>query len=176
MKEKPSLGLLFNSVSTASATWKDARDSTKLGRVKDAFSRLCQAYQSHSNLVAVLPTNDNYISLLTGSLSAIAQVSCANLLNSSLLKIINRLLQATVNHQEIATGVATTLEELSQDLSYWNDLLEECSDDEAMGRYMMELYVIIFEFLTAIFVKWSKSSWRRYLPLPPEYIYKPAIC
>ena len=73
-KEKPSLGLLWSSVSTAQSTWKDARDNTKLGRVKEVFTHLCETYSAHSSLVSILP-NDNYISLLTGSLSAIAQAS-----------------------------------------------------------------------------------------------------
>ena len=85
------MGLLLKSVSTASDTWNDARDSTKLGRAKKAFSRLCQAYQSHNNLVSVLPTNDNYVSLLTGSLSAIAQVGHTIMLNSSLFEIVKPL-------------------------------------------------------------------------------------
>ncbi|KAJ5521035.1 hypothetical protein N7463_001488 [Penicillium fimorum] len=33
----------------------------------------------------------------------------------------------------------------------------------ALHRYIQELYVVIFEFFTEIFTKWSKSSWKRFL-------------
>src|SRR5882762_7670537 len=69
--------------------------------------------------------------------------------------------QASMNHQEIANGVANSLDGLSEDIAYWNNLMQEHGNTKIMRRYVRELYVVVFEFLTEIFTKWSKSSWKR---------------
>ena len=69
--------------------------------------------------------------------------------------------QASMNHQEIANGVANSLNGLSEDIAYWNSLIHERGNTKIMRRYVRELYVVVFEFLTEIFTKWSKSSWKR---------------
>ncbi|GAP93425.1 hypothetical protein SAMD00023353_10300130 [Rosellinia necatrix] len=141
--EVPSLKLLHKSVSQAANTWKEERENTKIGRAKRIFTRLCENFDSHSNLISILPNNNTYVTLLTGSLTAIAQ--------------------ASINHQELADGVSSTLDELSQDIAYWNELIREYSDTTMVQRYIRDLYVVVFEFLTEIFSQWSKSSWRRFL-------------
>ncbi|CAJ2509403.1 Uu.00g144290.m01.CDS01 [Anthostomella pinea] len=142
-KGTPSLKFLHESVAKASQTWTEKRGGTRIGRVKGVFTRLCDNFTSHSNLVSVLPVDDKYVTLLTGSLSAIAQ--------------------ASINHQELADGVAESLDELSQDMVYWNRLISEYSDTAILQRYIMELYVVVFEFLTEIFTQWSRSSWKRFI-------------
>jgi hypothetical protein len=74
-EQPPSLKLLFETVQNASATWQDKRVTTKRGRLKRIFTRLCSSCEDHSQLMSVIPSDDKYICLLTGSLSAIAQVS-----------------------------------------------------------------------------------------------------
>jgi hypothetical protein len=130
-------------VSKASASWQWGRDDSKLGKLKSKFQGLCKTFTSHSTLLSVFPKDDKYVTLLTGSLSAIAQ--------------------ATINHQKIAEGVADTLEDLSHDIDIWNRQMKEHGDIPALRRYIQELYVVIFEFFTEIFNKWSKSSWKRFL-------------
>jgi hypothetical protein len=71
-------------------------------------------------------------------------------------------IKASINHTKIASGVADSLEELSQDMSFWNRLIGESGKDATMQRFIIELYTIVIEFLTQIFVKWSSSSWKRY--------------
>ena len=72
--EPPSIKLLFETVQNASATWQDKRQGTKRGRLKRIFTRLCSSFEDHSQLMAIIPADDNYVCLLTGSLSAIARV------------------------------------------------------------------------------------------------------
>ncbi|KAK8850867.1 hypothetical protein PGQ11_013346 [Apiospora arundinis] len=91
----------------------------------------------------MIPTNDKYVTLLTGSLSAIAS--------------------ACTNHEKLASGVSDSLEELSDDMAYWNDLIGLFPDQGMMQRYIMELYTVVFEFLTEIFTGWSKSPWTRFV-------------
>lgn len=74
LQEVPSLRLLYQHVNEASSTWKEHREGTKSGRLKTVFTKLCDTVHSHSKLVSMVPTNDKYVTLLTGSLSAIASV------------------------------------------------------------------------------------------------------
>ncbi|KGO51324.1 hypothetical protein PEX2_008910 [Penicillium expansum] len=141
--DRPDINFLVATVSKASATWQSGRDESKLGRLKSKFQGLCNTCLSHSTLLSVIPKDDKYVTLLTGSLSAIAQ--------------------ATINHQKIAEGVADTLEDLSHDIDIWNRQMIEHVDIPSLRRYIQELYVVIFEFFTEIFTKWSKSSWKRFL-------------
>lgn len=70
--------------------------------------------------------------------------------------------KASINHTKLASGVADSLEELSQDMTYWNDLIGEYGSEPMMQRFIIELYVIVVEFLTEVFRQWSKSPWKRY--------------
>ncbi|KAJ5452461.1 hypothetical protein N7445_000644 [Penicillium cf. griseofulvum] len=141
--DRPDINFLVATVTKASATWQSGRDESKLGRLKSKFQGLCKTCSSHSALLSVIPKDDKYVTLLTGSLSAIAQ--------------------ATINHQNIAEGVADTLEDLSYDIDIWNRQMKEHGNIPALRRYIQELYVVVFEFFTEIFTKWSKSSWKRFL-------------
>ncbi|KAH9904446.1 hypothetical protein F4778DRAFT_62818 [Xylariomycetidae sp. FL2044] len=141
--KKPSIKFLYESIAKASVTWNNDRGGTTSGHLKSVFTKLCNTVDSHSNLVSMLPTNDKYVTLLTGSLSAVAQ--------------------ASMNHRELADGVSATLEDLGEDMAYWNSLMEPHSDRRPMQRYIIELYTVVFEFLTEIFSQWSKSSWKRFL-------------
>ncbi|ETI28431.1 hypothetical protein G647_00880 [Cladophialophora carrionii CBS 160.54] len=141
--QPPSIRLLFETVQNASATWQDKRAGTRRGRLKRIFARLCSSCEDHSQLMAVVPNDDKYICLLTGSLSAIAQ--------------------ATINHERLAEGVADGIKQLSDDLVFWNKQLSVHGDNHAMQGYIKDLYVVIFEFLTDVFVEWSSSGWQRFV-------------
>lgn len=76
-QQKPSLRLLHDTIDKAAKTWQEKRDGTKVGKVKKAFTRLSEHFEAHSNLVSMFPTDEKYMSLLTGSLTAMASVgSC----------------------------------------------------------------------------------------------------
>jgi hypothetical protein len=71
----PSLRFLFQTVDTASKIWQEDRESKKTGRVKQIFTNLCKNFNDHKALLSVIPSDDKYVCLLSGSLAAIAQVS-----------------------------------------------------------------------------------------------------
>ncbi|KAJ6178724.1 hypothetical protein N7519_009185 [Penicillium mononematosum] len=141
--ERPDINFLMATVKKASATWQSDREESTLGKVKSKFRGLCETCHDHSSLLAMIPKDEKYVTLLTGSLSAIVQ--------------------ATINHQNIAEGVADTLDDLGHDIDFWNRQMREHGNIPALRRYIQELYVIVFEFFTEIFNKWSKSSWKRFL-------------
>ncbi|KAG5810549.1 hypothetical protein H9Q74_004946 [Fusarium xylarioides] len=142
-RDRPEINYLVAVVSKASATWQTDRDESKLGKLKSKFHSLCETCHDHSSLLAIIPKDDKYVTLLTGSLSAIAQ--------------------ATINHQNIAEGVADTLDDLCHDIDFWNRQMMEHGDIPSLRQYIQELYVIVFEFFTEVFNKWSKSGWKRFL-------------
>ncbi|EEA28122.1 hypothetical protein PMAA_029400 [Talaromyces marneffei ATCC 18224] len=143
LSQRPDIKCLIDTVSKAASTWQEDRERSKSGRLKEKFSKLCENCQNHSKLLSVIPSQDKYISLLTGSLSAIAQ--------------------ASINHKNIAEGVVKGLDELSKDIEFWNRQMEEHGDIKMLRQYIQELYVVVFEAFTDIFTSWSKSSWKRFL-------------
>ncbi|ENH67225.1 hypothetical protein FOC1_g10007000 [Fusarium oxysporum f. sp. cubense race 1] len=142
-RDRPDINYLVATVTKASATWQSDREESKLGKLKSKFHSLCETCHDHSSLLAIVPKDDKYVTLLTGSLSAIAQ--------------------ATINHQNIAEGVADTLDDLSHDIDFWNRQMMEHGNIPSLRQYIQELYVIVFEFFTEVFNKWSKSGWKRFL-------------
>lgn len=140
---RPDIKYLIDTVSKAAATWQEDREQSKSGKLKGKFAKLCENFKNHSKLLSVIPSQDKYVTLLTGSLSAIAQ--------------------ASINHKHIAEGVVKGLDELSADIEYWNRLIEQNGEIKMLRRYIQELYVVIFEIFTDIFTSWSKSSWKRFL-------------
>lgn len=141
--QRPDIKYLIDTVSKAASTWQEDREQSKSGKLQAKFVKLCENCKNHSKLLSVIPSHDKYISLLTGSLSAIAQ--------------------ASINHKHIAEGVVKGLDELSKDIEFWNRLMEEHGSIKMLRQYIQELYVVVFEIFTDIFTSWSKSSWKRFL-------------
>ncbi|KAF5533006.1 hypothetical protein FMEXI_12089 [Fusarium mexicanum] len=141
--KRPDVNYLFEKVTKASATWQLDRNESKLGKLKSKFHSICQTCRDHSSLLGIIPKDEKYVTLLTGSLSAIAQ--------------------ATINHQKIAEGVADTLEDLRYDIDFWNRQMMEHGNISSLRQYIQEIYVIVFEFFTEVFNKWSKSGWKRFV-------------
>ncbi|KAL8792171.1 MAG: hypothetical protein Q9195_005267 [Heterodermia aff. obscurata] len=139
----PRIRTVVEAVATADSTWKRNRESTKAGRMKTLFSKVCGSLNGHKDLFAILPSGDKYVCLVTGSVSAIVK--------------------ATVNHDKIAEGVSNALDDLSDDVQYWQKTLEVYEDDTLMKEYVAKLYVVVFKFLVGIMTKWSKSSVARFL-------------
>ena len=63
-----------------------------------------------------------------------------------------------MNHDKIAESVSNALEDLSDDVVYWKELLGHNGSSVRMKDYVAKLYVVVFKFLAAIMTKWSKSS------------------
>ena len=105
-------------------------------------------------LFAVVPSSDKYVSLLAGSLSAIIKVRLPA--EYSALSLLT--MQATVNHTKIAESVSKVLDDLSEDIAYWKELLEFNERSARAEHYVARLYVLIFKFLATIMVKWASRS------------------
>lgn len=67
------MSVLFDAVATAQTTWQDNRDGSKFGKVKKAFARVVRSVDDHSELLAVLPKNDKYVSIVAGTLSSVVK-------------------------------------------------------------------------------------------------------
>ena len=73
-----------------------------------------------------------------------------------------RHFKATINHEKIAESVSKALDDLSDDIAYWKELMEINEDNMRMDHFVARLYVVVFTFLTTIMTKWlSKSSLAR---------------
>jgi hypothetical protein len=75
--------------------------------------------------------------------------------------ISDSVIKASVNHADIASGVAESLQELSENMVFWNSIIQEYGRTDHILRCIMELYVVVFEFLTEIFNQWSRAPWKR---------------
>ncbi|KAL8687494.1 MAG: hypothetical protein Q9218_006350 [Villophora microphyllina] len=132
----PKIKAVAEAVAIADSAWKKNRECTKAGRMKTLFGKVCGSLNNHKNLFAVLPSGDKYVCLVTGSISAIVK---------------------------IAEGVSKALDDLSDDVEYWRDLLRVYQGHVRMKEYVVRLYVVVFKFLVNIMTKWSKSSVTRFL-------------
>lgn len=54
--------------------------------------------------------------------------------------------------------MSTALDDLSDDIAYWKDLLEAKQNTPRLEHYVARLYVVIFKFLASIMMKWSSKS------------------
>lgn len=141
--QPPRLSVLFQAVKDADLHFKKKRDETKWGKVKGAFARVTKSAEDHSQLLAFVPSNDKYICLVTGTLSTIVK--------------------ASINHEQLADGVATSLEQLCEDVAHWKKQILAHPRVPEMQNAIKALYVVIFEFLTDLFTDWCSSGRRRFL-------------
>lgn len=72
--QPPSLTAVHDAIRKASVTWQSKRSDSRLGKLKKVFANVCESCSDHSDLLAVIPSGDKYVSLVTGSLSAIGKV------------------------------------------------------------------------------------------------------
>ncbi|RMZ33242.1 hypothetical protein D0859_02608 [Hortaea werneckii] len=138
----PSLYTLFESIEVAQKRWQAARDGTKFGRVKSTFAKVARSMDDHSQILDVLPNNDKYVSLITGSMACIVK--------------------ATINHEDIALALTDSLEQLCEDITHWKKQVLAHPDLPSIQKDVQELYVVIFQYLTDVFATWSSSGWKRF--------------
>lgn len=69
----PPIGELIEAVEKANLTWQYNRE-TNTGKAKQRFGKICKSLDFHKEMMAVIPQGDKYVSLLTGSFSAIVKV------------------------------------------------------------------------------------------------------
>ena len=73
-KDKPpNLNDVTSAVAKANNAWKE-KQSTMAGKVKQRFASVCETMQDYKQVTAMIPSQDKYFSLLTGSFSLIITV------------------------------------------------------------------------------------------------------
>ncbi|KAF2432109.1 hypothetical protein EJ08DRAFT_648471 [Tothia fuscella] len=104
------------------------RDKSHRGRALSLFQRFCSCLDSHSNMLLVLPQGNEYVSIFTGSLTAI--------------------IKASVNHERLA-------EELSEALCEISCHIVDCQTElelfrtTPMLKKVADLYGHMFLFLSS---------------------------
>jgi hypothetical protein len=70
----PSLSSVHNAVQSATLLWRDKRDNTRRGKLKNMLAQVTKSCDNHSDLLSIIPKDDKYVSLIAGSLSSIVKV------------------------------------------------------------------------------------------------------
>jgi hypothetical protein len=70
----PSLSSVHNAVQSATLLWRDKRDNTKRGKLKNMLAQVTKSCDNHSDLLSIIPKDDKYVSLIAGSLNSIVKV------------------------------------------------------------------------------------------------------
>ena len=76
----PSVEGLIGMVDTIAKDWQNKRAESKSGRYFRYFTGFCETLHSHSYMLEVLPSGNQYASLFTGTLQTIINVSYVALL------------------------------------------------------------------------------------------------
>ncbi|KAL9607264.1 MAG: hypothetical protein Q9167_007806 [Letrouitia subvulpina] len=134
----PRLDVVVEAVSLAQSRWRKSRKDTKTGHTKDLFTKVVKYLHGHRDLFAIVPSSDKYVSLVAGSMSVI--------------------IKATMNHEGITESISDALDEVSDDIAYWNEMLKAKGDYIRIENYISRLYTGVFEFFTTIMIKWSSKG------------------
>jgi hypothetical protein len=77
MKDSPpDFAFLYQTVTHAESQLQAKRDSSKFAKLKEKFGKVCKSLDNHKGLLAFVPSNDKYTSLITGTISTLVTVSC----------------------------------------------------------------------------------------------------
>ena len=87
----PGLADVYNAVNLANEQWKASREQSKFGRVKSRFAKLCGTLDDYKALLAIIPSSDKYVCLLTGSLSAMVKVRRFQIISILFLYLVTGL-------------------------------------------------------------------------------------
>ncbi|KAI9766661.1 MAG: hypothetical protein M1839_004784 [Geoglossum umbratile] len=138
----PDIATVIKAVQAARASWQKSREQKTLGKTKKLFVGVCQSLDHHKELFGMIPNNDKYICLVTGSISAI--------------------IKATVNHEDIAERISQNLDDIGEDIEYMRRQMKVHLDNDLMERYVAKFYVIFFRFLVGILTNWYRSGFQRF--------------
>jgi hypothetical protein len=78
LSQPPNFMTLQKAVEDAQRSWKKHREETSMGRFHGALANLTQSFDDYKDLLGIIPADDRYICLLTGTLSALAKVALPN--------------------------------------------------------------------------------------------------
>ncbi|KPM34605.1 hypothetical protein AK830_g11965 [Neonectria ditissima] len=101
---EPSIEGVVDLVRESNTKWQTKRKKGSGGKFMSTFHSFCGTLDSHSALLKVLPQGNEYVSLFTGSLNAV--------------------IQASVNHERFADGLAESLAAISEHIKEFKAELE----------------------------------------------------
>lgn len=70
----PSIAALREAVGKAKQQYDDKRDTTRGGKLEKGFGTVCRNLDNHKDLLAFIPKNDKYVSLITGCATTVVKV------------------------------------------------------------------------------------------------------
>lgn len=121
----PTIATLQAAVNDARAGW-EAKHEAGIGLARNRLLRFMETMDDHSFLFKFVPTEDKYISVLTG--------------------VVASVVKASVNYQKIAEGFSLALVEMSENLRFVQKKTKVANTRE-MQRLVVALYVQVFKFL-----------------------------
>lgn len=69
----PDITVVWKALFIAEESYQE-KGETRMGKVKHAVFKACESLEDHKELFHIFPTGDKYVSLVTGSISAIVKV------------------------------------------------------------------------------------------------------
>lgn len=116
-------------------------------------------------MLKILPEGNEYISILTGTLTTVIRVRhhiAAPTFTSVLIHVTNYSSQASANHEKIAEGLSQSLQSIGQSVAACNRDLD-MFNTKAILEHVSELYGLIFIFLSAYMDWFMKKRKYRFL-------------
>ncbi|KAF9891837.1 hypothetical protein FE257_003322 [Aspergillus nanangensis] len=139
---EPTLEGVVDIVREMTTAWRTKRDKSRRGKTAKLFHAFCSKLDSHSSLMKLLPEGNAYVSVFMGSLGAV--------------------IKASVNHEHIAEGFATSLCQISEHI-IWCQWELELFHTKFMLEQVADLYAHIFLFLSSIMDWLTEKRHRRML-------------
>ncbi|MCJ1306787.1 hypothetical protein MMC25_000430 [Agyrium rufum] len=123
-------------VEQAESNYK-GKDETRHGKAQKHFHSFCKTLEGHSNMLQIIPSQNNYASIFCGTITTIVS--------------------ASVNHEKIAEGFGKALEEISYHYKKAAGDLQ-LHNTAAMRQEIGILYANIFKFLRGA-LNWFRKKW-----------------
>ncbi|KAF2109458.1 hypothetical protein BDV96DRAFT_236597 [Lophiotrema nucula] len=105
------------------------------------FTRVCQTLDAHDGLLKIIPSQNTYVAVVSGSLSVIVE--------------------ASVTHAEIAENLTNATANLCERAAVCSQLLEVIRD-QSMQKQLGEIYKRLFLFILNAIEWFKKSSMSRF--------------
>ncbi|KAL4894972.1 hypothetical protein BDV59DRAFT_174226 [Aspergillus ambiguus] len=128
-KSEPTTEGVFDMVNEMMVSWGAKREKGRRGRAIKLFHNFCCKLDSHSSLMKLLPEGNVYVSVFSGTLGAI--------------------IKASVNHEAIAEGLASSLCQISEHIIRCKAKLE-LFKTKAMLELVVDLYAHVFLYLSSV--------------------------
>jgi hypothetical protein len=140
VETEPTIQGAISTIMRVGKIWQEKREKGKRGKVAGYFHRLCETLDAHSNMLKVVPSGNEYVSLFSGTIMSI--------------------IKASVNYENIADELTQALCEISEHVADC-DVELELFKTEDMRHAVADLYAHIFLFLTDTLSWYMKKRRKR---------------